>query len=95
MRYEKTRQADEDLLDIYLYGYLNFGQSQAEKYLSDLESTFELLAETPFACRERTEFIPPVRIHHHGRQLIIYIVETDHILSVRVLDDNMGVEQHI
>lgn len=32
MNYALTRQAEEDLIHIYLYGEESFGQLQAEKY---------------------------------------------------------------
>ena len=95
MRVERTRQADDDLIDIYLYGYDRFGPAQAENYYADLIETFQVLADTPFMCPERPEFVPPVRIHHHGRHLIVYTVETDHILIVRVLHDRVDLPRHI
>lgn len=95
MRFKKTGLADGDLIDIYVYGYRSFGVSQAEKYYSELNEIFQFLAETPYVCRERTEFIPPVRIFHHGRHLIVYLVNDDHILIVRVLHDSMDIKRHI
>lgn len=74
MRVERTRQADDDLIAIYVYGYEQFGTVQAETYHAELVDTFQLLAEAPLICPERREFVPPVRIHHHGRHLIIYTV---------------------
>jgi hypothetical protein len=35
--------------------------------------------------RARTEFFPPVRIQIHQSHLVIYTVEADHILIVRVV----------
>jgi toxin ParE1/3/4 len=77
---QKQSLAEEDLIDIWLYSFDNWlysfdnwGDEQADKYLDDLEATFNLLSETPFICRERDEFIPPVRIYHYAHHLIVYI----------------------
>ena len=70
MRYKLTLEAENDLTDIYVHGFLNFGETQAEKYFAELEDCFAILGNAPLICRERTEFIPPVRIHHHGRHLV-------------------------
>lgn len=95
MRYKITREADKDLSEIYVYGFLNFGERQAETYFSELENCFQLLSETPFICRERLEFTPPVRIHNHGRHLVVYVVQDDQILVVRILHDSMDIQGHL
>ena len=81
--------------EIYVYGHEKFGYTQAEKYHAELIATFQLLADTPFICPERSEFVPSVRIHHHGRHLIVYTVETNHILIVRVLHDRVDPARHL
>lgn len=43
----------------------------------------------------RNEFEPPVRIHHHGRHLIVYQNQNEHILIIRILHDSMDIEQHL
>ncbi len=95
MIYKKTLEADADLIDIYVKGFGKFGEKQAEKYFSELEDCFRFLSETPLICRERTEFNPPVRIHHHGRHLIVYTIEENHILIARVLYDGMDLPRHL
>ncbi len=95
MPYKITAEADNDLIKIYVYGFLNFGETQAEKYFSELEDCFQFLSETPLICRERAEFTPPVRNHHYGRHLVIYVIHDDLILIVRVLHDSMDVQRHL
>ena len=38
------------------------------------------------AGRERPELSPPVRVHFHKAHVIAYLVQSDGILIVRVLD---------
>lgn len=95
MQVKKTVLADEDLIDIYVYGSQNFGQSIAESYYASMNEAFLFLAENPLACPERIEFDKPVRIHAYGKHLIIYTIEDDYILIVRILHHRMDVIQHL
>lgn len=88
----KQAQAEQDLLDIWLYTFKTWGERQADQYLDSLSEALELLAEQPLACRERQEFIPPVRIHHHQHHLVVYLAKSDGIQIVRVLHDSMDVD---
>lgn len=71
MQIKTTVLADEDLIDIYLYGSQNFGPAKAEQYFAYLLRTFSFLADNPLAGRERLEFNPTMRIHPHGKHLNI------------------------
>ncbi len=85
MAYRLSRKAEEDILDVFLYGAEQFGLSQAAHYQGQLEKTFDFLADNPRIARERHEIAPPVRIHPIGSHLIVYTLD-DHgeILIVRV-----------
>ena len=95
MAYKLTSEAQKDLIHIYVYGSQNFGETQAEFYFSELENCFQILSETPLICRERIEFTPPVRIHPHGRHLVIYLIQNDQTLIIRILHDSMDIQQHL
>jgi toxin ParE1/3/4 len=84
-------QAEQDLLEIWLYTFNEWGAPQADTYLDELSAAMELLAEQPLICRERTELNPAVRIHHHAHHLIIYLVVQEGINIVRVLHESMDV----
>jgi toxin ParE1/3/4 len=80
-----TRQAEEDVIGIYLYTAETFGIPQADAYHNKLEATFNLLGAQPYMARERTEINPPVRVHPCGSHIIIYTVSVDEsVLVVRV-----------
>lgn len=91
----KQQQAKQDLVDIWLYTYGQWGEKQADKYLDDLEAALHLLAEQPLICRERREFTPPVRIHNHAHHLIVYLIEDDGINIVRVLHESMDIDAQL
>ena len=95
MTYKLTPEAENDLIDIYVYGFQHFGERQAETYFGELEGCFEVLSKEPLIWRERTEFTPPVRIHHHGRHLVVYVIQEGQLLIIRVLHDSMDVKRHL
>jgi len=81
--------AENDLIEIYRYGTLNYGQEQAELYVHGIKDKCQLVADTPELCRERKEFKPPVRIYNYKSHLIIYILKEKFILVVRILHARM------
>ena len=88
----KQAQAEQDLLDIWLYTFNEWGEKQADVYLDNLSKALALLADQPLICRKRLEFTPPVRIHHHAHHLIVYLAQDDGINVVRVLHESMDVD---
>jgi toxin ParE1/3/4 len=85
MAYRTSRQADQDIIDIYLWGCREFGQPQAERYHEGLAATLDLIADNPRIARERTEFNPPVRLHPYQSHMIVYLLDDRGVLVVRVL----------
>lgn len=95
MKVRFTLQAETDIIDTYLYGFETFGAAQAERYELALRRTIDIIADNPRIAAERPEYDPPVRIHHHARHYIVYLVREDHILVVRVLRDEMDLARHL
>ena len=91
----KSRLAEQDLIDIWLYTSEQWNEEQADFYLDDLNQTIRLLSEQPLISRERDDISPPVRIHHHNRHIIVYSAEEQNIYIVRVLHDSMDIQSHI
>jgi toxin ParE1/3/4 len=89
--YRVSKKAQNDIRDIGHHTEKALGREQRRQYLADLDETFELLAKHPRLAVERNEFDPPVRIHHHGRHLIVYLLDETGVLIVRVLHDAMDV----
>lgn len=95
MTYRTTRQADQEIIDIYLRGCREFGQRQAELYHDGLARAFDLIATEPRIARERREFTPPVRLHPYKSHLIIYVLDDVGVLIVRVLRRRQEWERHL
>ncbi len=90
-----SNETENDLIEIYCYGFLNHGERQAELYQQALKAKCQFLADNPKLYREREEFTPPVRIHPHEKHLIVYMIEEDHILIIRILHERMNVSDHL
>ena len=93
--YVFSKTAENDLIDIYCYGFLEHGERQAELYQQALKAKCVFLADNPKLYREREEFTPPVRIHSHKKHLIVYIIKDDHILIIRILHERMNISDHL
>ncbi len=91
----KQSQAKQDLIDVWLYTFNQWGEAQADKYLDGLENALKLLAEQPLMSRERTEFEPPVRIFSYEQHIIIYLIIDEGINVIRVLHKSMDTAQHL
>lgn len=83
-KFRTTDGADEDLIALYIQGHDMFGPAQADRYLNELESLFQRLAEFPGQSRLRTEFDPPVRTFVHRAHVVIYEEEPRGIVILRV-----------
>jgi toxin ParE1/3/4 len=90
-----TAQADADIIEAHHYGMRNFGNAQAELYERNLRRAMAIIADTPRIAPERNEFDPPVRVHHHGKHYIVYMIQEHHILVVRVLRDESDLARHL
>lgn len=84
-RYRLSRTAEADLFAIHVSGVRDFGSRQADDYLAELFSVFELIAESPEMARLRTELRRPVRVHPHRSHMITYVEDADGVLILRVL----------
>ena len=85
MAYRLTRQAEIDVIQIYVQGARDFGAAQAEAYHHKLEGAFARIAAFPQMARERPEISPPVRIQPCGRHIVVYVAEDGgDVLIIRI-----------
>ena len=84
MGYRLSVAARQDVIDIFLRSEEMFGEAQAARYHADLHATFAFLGDNPGAARVRREFEPEVRVHPHKAHVIVYVVDDDEVLIVRI-----------
>jgi len=87
--------AKQDLKNIWLYSFKNWGAEQADCYFDELNSAFALITENPelvFACDYIRE---GYRQFHINRHLVFYRVTATKIHIVRMLHDSMNYAAHL
>lgn len=95
VRIKRRPLAEEDLIDIWIYGCEKWGVTQADKYLDGIEKLLVDLSYSPKKHHLRKAFQPPIRICHYLSHLIIYTIEEHAITIIRVLHKSMDVKQHL
>ncbi|MEM6649625.1 MAG: type II toxin-antitoxin system RelE/ParE family toxin [Pseudomonadota bacterium] len=84
MGYELSKDADNDIVEIYVQGYENFGRIHAESYADGLWKLLDLIGERPTLARERKETKPPVRIHPYKSHVVIYTIQNETVNIQRI-----------
>lgn len=75
MKFTLSLQAEEDLIQIYLYGLETFGELQAERYFNSLEQTFARIAQNPEMYPMATEIRTGYRYCVHSSHTIYFTSE--------------------
>ncbi len=86
-KYRLTKEAENDLLKIFLYSFETFGLAQAEEYRKDIIQCFELLAENPRLGRKADKFAPGARRHEHAHHVIFYDAQSDGVLVIGIVHE--------
>lgn len=80
-----TVDARSDMIDIRRFSIEQFGGDVADKYFMGFDAAFELLERHPLAGQPREAWGRGIRAFHQRRHRIVYRVEGDEVLIVRVL----------
>ena len=94
MSFRLTREAEDDVADIYRYSFENFGEAQADSYHDGLEGCFRLLADSPRLGRDYAFLRPGLRRYEHESHSVYYRAEDAGILVLRVLHQRMDPARH-
>ena len=81
---QRTAQADEDLIDIWIY-IAQDNAAAADHLLDEFEKKFALLAGQPRLGAARSDIAPELRHFPAGNYLILYRETDDGIEVVRVV----------
>ena len=85
VNYSLSEKADADIEDIYEYGLLTFGLSQAQTYLLELHERFQMLSENPNYGRSASHLAERLKRFEYQSHVIFYVPQDSGILIVRVL----------
>lgn len=95
MSYKLSNKAEQDLRLIYRYTQLNFGTVQANTYLTGLDETLELIANSPAIAQKVDDIRSGYQRYLYQEHAIYFIKKSNHIYIVRVLHQQMKVQLHL
>jgi toxin ParE1/3/4 len=93
-KFRLSRRAEADLLGIAEFTIREWGKSQAARYLDELETCCQMLADNPGLGRPCGHVRPGLRRHEHGKRVLFYRQEKNGILISRILHERMLPERH-
>ena len=83
--YHLSPKAEQDLLDIALYGLERFGPAQSERYHEALKERFQEIADYPLQFPAVEHIRPGYRRSVCGAHSIYYRIEYQSVVIVRIL----------
>lgn len=86
-QYRLSKRAENDLLNIFIYGIERFGLIQAEKYNSELDNCFGLISQNPQMGRSTNKIIKSLRRHEHKSHVIFYEEHNFGILILTIIHE--------
>lgn len=93
--YRLTHDAQQDLMAIRRYTQQNWGTEQSRKYLQNMRSTLELLAEFPGQGTVRPEVGEGVHCFPYGSHMLYYRLDEGLLIVFAVLHQRMVPMQHL
>ena len=85
----QSARATEDFRKIFRYGYATWGALAAFDYLQSFDASLALIMDNPRIARARPDLGTGIRSRTHRSHVIVYKVQPDHILIVRILHSAM------
>ncbi len=90
-----SEKAAQDIETIYLYGFIHFGEAQADEYAAIFKDRIDILSQYPEIGRLDSRINPAVRRFDIESHVVFYDVFQDHILIVRILHKATNFIQHL
>lgn len=90
-----TADAKSDLIEIRRYTVHKWGLTQCNEYLSGLQKTIRLLAESPYLGKSRPDVGKGVLSFSHAKHVIYYVVREQKIVVFGVLHHAMVPVDHL
>jgi toxin ParE1/3/4 len=85
-----SRRAEADLVSIGGYTLRAWGEAQADRYIGELETCCQMLADNPRLGRSCDEVRPGLRRMEHGKHVVFYrLQKPGGILVARILHQRM------
>lgn len=95
MSYRLSNDAEQDVIDIYLYSYQEFGEAKAESYHQALVEHFNKLAKNPAMGRDFSFIKAHTRRSNCVSHVVYYQVIGADVLILRVLHQSRDPARHL
>jgi toxin ParE1/3/4 len=83
-QYQLSINAKEDLKRIYVYGYTEFGEAQADEYYFGFFNTFDEITTNPYKYQSVDHIRPGYRRCSYGSDSIYYRIN-DSIIEIMAI----------
>ncbi len=93
-KFRLSRRPEADLLSIGEFTIHEWGISQAARYLNELETCCQMLADNLALGRACDYIRPGLRRHEHGKHVLFYRQERDGVVISRILHQRMLPDRH-
>ena len=90
-----SRLADQDIHRLVLDGMLRFGVSRSDTYAAGLRRQLDWLTDNPYLGHLRMEFRPPVRVWPYEAHVIVYLIENEDVLVLRILHQRQDLQGNL
>jgi toxin ParE1/3/4 len=90
--YTVAPRARRDLQEAWIYSRDRWGRSRANSYIRDLNAAIQRIGENPKLGQVCDEVRPGYRRHPAGSHMLFYMVRDDAVVIIRVLHQQMNVE---
>ena len=94
MKFQLSRQAVNDLREIWLYSEENWGIAKADEYLRMVEGQMEVIVGQATAGKELQGLSGYLK-QSAGRHIIVFRRDEDGVVIVRVLHERMDPARHL
>jgi len=95
MKYVLSNAASKDLEEIYMYGYIKFGEQQADDYAQSIENKIEIICDNPKIGRLDERVNPAIRRFECERHVVFYDIADDSVSIIRILHGSTDYVQYL
>jgi len=96
MKINTQALAEQDLINIWLYTFTEWGEVQADKYLDEIEVGLKLITANPDIGSDYSFIRKGYRRLIIGHHLIFYKHDNENNIDIiRVLHENMDIQEYL
>ena len=95
MPFRLSKAAELDLLNIWRYTCQKWSESQADKYLDELDAVCSQIGGEELTVKHMPEVHLALRYRHHGRHYVFWLANSEPPIVIAFLHDRMELVKHL